>query len=78
MSKLTRAEMETIIRRSDDERSWDIYSACPRDINRIRKTVAAFGGQITELPNGDLRATVPLKALTFRASRRPSVNPFTA
>lgn len=74
MSILTRAERETIIRRSDDERGWDIYSACPRDISRIRKAVAAFGGTISEGPHGDIRATLPLKAITFRQTK-PSSNP---
>ena len=66
MSKLTRKEMETIIRRSDDERFWDIYSACPRDITRIRRAVEGFGGEIKELPHGDVRAKIPLRAITFR------------
>lgn len=64
----TRAETETIIRRSDDERFWDIYSGCPRDIRRIRKSVVAFGGEIKEGKDRSIRAKLPLKALTFRAA----------
>ena len=77
MEGLSRAERETIIRRSDDERHWDIYSASPRDINRIKRMVKAFDGELTELPGGDIRAKVPINAITFRAAKSQSTGGFT-
>lgn len=77
MIELTRPEMETVIRRSDDDRHWNIYSACRRDISRIRRMVSAFGGEIVDLPYGAILAKVPLKAITFRsAQRQVEGNPF--
>jgi hypothetical protein len=77
MARLSRSETETVIRRSADQHCWDIYSSIPKDISRIKKMVLAFGGQLDESNEGDVRAAVPLCALTFRLHpRNPVFSPF--
>jgi hypothetical protein len=69
MIKLTRHETETIIRRSEDDKYWDIYSDVPRDIRRILAMAEAFGCETHTTPFGGVRCLVPVAALTFRKYR---------
>lgn len=67
--KLSRAERETIIRRAEDEEGWTVYSAIERDKTRIRRAAAAFGRDVTVVDHDAIRATLPVEAITFRASK---------
>lgn len=69
MSQYSMAETETIIRRSQDTHSWDCYSAIPREVRRLRRAAAAFGGEIVELPDGAVRVTLPVTAITIRQKK---------
>ncbi|CCF85582.1 hypothetical protein [Nitrolancea hollandica] len=59
MTRITRAEQETIIRRAADEECWDIYSEDPVMMRRLN-TLAETQG-ITCRPVGDygVRALIP-------------------
>lgn len=75
MSKLTRQETETIIRRSESDGYFDIYSDIPRDIRRILQAAEAFGCEVHKTEYGGVRCRLPLKALTFRAKKGHPGNP---
>lgn len=74
MSKLAQHETETIIRRSADDKFWDIYSDIPRDMRRIIAMAEAFGCEVKETQHGGVRCRVPVRALTFR-KYIPVMNP---
>ena len=46
-------------------------------MRKVKKMVAAFGGELTEYPGGDIRAKVSYRALTFRGTKpKLSEGPF--
>lgn len=69
MPKLTRQETETIIRRSESDGYFDVYSDIPRDIRRILAAAKAFDCEVQETSHGGVRCLLPLRALTFRKSK---------
>jgi len=77
MNKPTKRKRETIIRRSAKDKCFDVWSDVPRDINRLRKSAAAFGCPVEESDSGVIYVReLPIRAITFRASsKRPIHNP---
>lgn len=68
MRKLSQVETETVIRRSASDNTFDVWTAIPRDIRRLRKSAAAFGCAVEELGDAIRVRNLPVRALTFRAS----------
>ena len=63
---LTRSEQETVIRRSADESTWDIYSSDPSVCHKLTKKFKPI--EADESTNGR-HFTVPKKAISFRSPR---------
>jgi hypothetical protein len=59
------AERETIIRISDDEESWDVYTSSPKWYRRISKIADALGIEPT-LAQGGARFTLPTRCVSLR------------
>lgn len=51
------------------KRYFDVYSDIPRDIRRILRAAEAFGCEVHATDHGGVRCLLPLRALTFRASK---------
>ena len=62
---LSRAEQETVIRRSADETTWDIYSSDPSVCRKLLKRYVPDDDE----NNGSRRFTVPKNAISFRSQR---------
>ena len=73
----TRAESETVIRRTGDQLEWDCYSCIRRDITKLRRIAATHGAEVFELDDWSIRVRLPYKAISFRnRSSRIGINPF--
>lgn len=71
-TRLTRAETETLIRRSADEKCYDIFTEIPKDIRRFRRLADAYGLPVEETQYGIRLRGVPLGALMVRKTRPQS------
>ena len=63
---LTRSEQETVIRRSADEATWEIYSSDPSVCHKLMKKFKP--NEADEITNCR-HFTVPKKAISFRSPR---------
>lgn len=64
-NKLTRQERETIIRKADDQDTWNVFSESPRDIRRFTKR----WGPGTQVSSTAVVWTVDEKLLSPRSPR---------
>ena len=63
MSKRTKAEQETVIRWDRESDQAVVWTAAPNIKNRLRKR-----GFDVQLCGGGWKATIPIKALSFRSA----------
>jgi hypothetical protein len=69
--KLTAAERETIIRTSDAEEGWVVYSDSPAMIRQLRVLVKRVGGQEEPTQTGTgYRCVLPKTAVNALVARR--------
>jgi hypothetical protein len=69
--RLTAAERETIIRTSDAEEGWVVYSDSPAMIRRLQALVERVGGQEEPAqPGTGYRCVVPKAAVNALVARR--------
>ena len=72
MAHITRAERETVIRRSEDDKFWDCYSCVPADVRRLRKIAESWGVEVTEMPYDGVRVLIPRTSASSLGPRKKS------
>jgi len=70
--RLTRAEQETVITRSADEREWTVYTCDPAVKRRLAKITRAIGVSPSIVDQYGVEVRLPLSCVKFQSTQRLS------